>query len=71
MNNSKQHFHEKVGFTVHGHANNYLGGKVRVIPFKRARKLRIKIKRMALIGARTRKYGRMTKLRVSFRPGNK
>ena len=24
---------------------------------------------MALIGARTRKYGRMTKLRVSFRPG--
>ena len=36
----------------------------------RARKLRIKIKRMALIGACTRKYGRMTKLRVFFHPGN-
>ena len=34
-----------------------------------ARRLRIKIKRMALIGARTRKYGRMTKLHVSFHTG--
>ena len=25
---------------------------------------------MALIGARTRKYGRMTKLHISFRPGS-